>query len=171
MSRAAPKKILVMGLPGAGKTSLSHVLAPLLEAVHFNADEARAAISKGLGFSPEDRIEHARRMGWVCDQVVAAGHYALADFVCPTPETRTAFGADESFIIWVDRIKEGRFTDTNQLFQPPTRYDIRVTAKGTPEEWARLIQDTLRQPLKSKISTKNLGGLFWLPACIGMAVG
>ena len=56
------RKILVMGLPGAGKTTLADVLAPLLNAVVFNADAVRANLSRDLGFSHQDRIEHARRM-------------------------------------------------------------------------------------------------------------
>jgi shikimate kinase len=130
-------KILVMGLPGAGKTSLARVLAPQLRAVLFNADEVRANISKDLGFSLEDRIEHARRMGWLCDRVVEAGGVAIADFVCPTEETRAAFAA--SLVIWMDRISESRFADTNRLFAPPQRYDIRVPPEGSPEEWASRI--------------------------------
>jgi adenylylsulfate kinase-like enzyme len=51
-----------MGLPGAGKTALSFVMAPRLNAVHFNADDGRANINKDLGFSEADRIEHARRI-------------------------------------------------------------------------------------------------------------
>jgi adenylylsulfate kinase len=129
------QKILIMGLPGAGKTTLACALAPRLKAVHFNADAVRANISRDLGFSHEDRIEQARRMGWICDQVVAAGHTAIADFVCPTPETRRAFG-DDAFVVWIDRIKESRFADTNHLFQPPIDYDVRVTSEGSPELWA-----------------------------------
>ena len=128
------RKILIMGLPGAGKTTLATALAPLLNAVVFNADAVRANLSRDLGFSPEDRIEHARRMGWMCDRVVEAGGIVIADFICPTDETRAAFG--EAFTIWVDRISEGRFEDTNQLFTPPKRFDLRVRPEGTPEYWA-----------------------------------
>ncbi len=130
-------KILVMGLPGAGKTSLARTLAPSLGAVLFNADEVRANINKDLGFSLEDRIEHARRMGWLCDRVVEASGIAIADFVCPTEETRAAFGA--AFVVWMDRISQGRFLDTNRLFAPPRSYDIRVSPQGSPEEWASSI--------------------------------
>jgi adenylylsulfate kinase-like enzyme len=55
------RKILVMGLPGAGKTTFATALAPLLNAVVFNADAVRANLSRDLGFSHEDRVEHARR--------------------------------------------------------------------------------------------------------------
>ena len=128
------RKILIMGLSGAGKTTLATVLAPLLNAVVFNADAVRANLSRDLGFSHEDRVEHARRMGWMCDRVVEAGGTVIADFICPTADTRAAFG--DAFTIWVDRIAEGRFEDTNRMFVAPERFDLRVTAQGAPEYWA-----------------------------------
>ena len=67
------RRILIMGLPGAGKTTLANALAPLLNAVVFNADAVRANLSRDLGFTHPDRVEHARRMGWMCDRVVEAG--------------------------------------------------------------------------------------------------
>lgn len=136
------RKILVMGLPGAGKTTLATAVAPLLNAVVFNADAVRANLSPDLGFSLEDRVEHARRMGWMCDRVVEAGGTAIADFVCPTPETRAAFGA--AFVIWIDRIKAGRFEDTNQMFVAPERADLHVTAEGAPQYWAERALGQLR---------------------------
>ena len=137
------RKILIMGLPGAGKTTLNRHLAPRLNAVQFNGDAVRASFCRDLGFSPEDRIEQARRMGWLCDQVVAAGGVAIADFVCPTREARRTFGP--AFVVWVDRIKVSRFEDTNRLFEPPTEYDLRVTSEGTPQFWADEILARLEQ--------------------------
>jgi cytidyltransferase-like protein len=136
------RKILIMGLPGAGKTALAAALAPLLSAVVFNADAVRANLSRDLGFSHQDRVEHARRMGWMCDRVVEAGGTVIADFICPTPETRAAFG--NAFIIWVDRIEAGRFEDTNRMFVAPERFDIRVFADGTPQFWAEQVLALLR---------------------------
>jgi adenylylsulfate kinase len=136
------RKIIIMGLPGAGKTTLAGALAPLLNAVVFNADAVRANLSRDLGFSHEDRIEHARRMGWMCDRVVEAGGTVVADFVCPTAETRAAFG--DAFTIWVDRIEAGRFADTNRMFVPPGRFDLRVDAAGTPHYWAERALALLR---------------------------
>src|SRR5271163_1756379 len=128
------RKILVMGLPGAGKTTLAAALAPLLNAVVFNADAVRANLSRDLGFGHKDRVEHARRMGWMCDRVVEGGGTVIADFICPTAETRVAFG--EAFTIWLDRIEKGRFEDTNRMFVPPEHFDLRVTPDGTPHYWA-----------------------------------
>jgi len=131
-----------MGLPGAGKTALAIALAPLLNAVVFNADAVRANLSRDLGFGHEDRIEHARRMGWMCDRVVEAGGTVIADFICPTPETRAAFG--DAYTIWLNRIAAGRFEDTNRMFIAPERFDLVVGAEGTPQYWAEKALALLR---------------------------
>lgn len=148
------RKILIMGLPGAGKTTLARALAPRLNAVHFNADEVRREISADLGFSEPDRIEHARRMGWLCDQVTGTGGFALADFICPTEATRAAFTrGSPAFVVWVDRILEGRFEDTNRMFAAPAEYDLRVTADGTPDYWAEQIAGRVRPVFDPKRPT------------------
>ena len=115
-------KILVMGLPGSGKTTLATALAKELNAEHFNADLVRATLSKDLGFSIADRIEQARRMSALCD--LSTSQYVIADFV-----------------VWVDRIKEGRFEDTNKLFVAPKKYDVRVTSTfdNYPQHYVDLI--------------------------------
>ena len=134
------RKILIMGLPGAGKTTLAKIVATRLNAVHFNADDIRTHINKDLGFSEADRIEHARRMGWLCDQVIKTGGFAVADFICPTPATREAFLAGgPALIVWVDRIDVSRFEDTNRMFVAPERCDVRVTSEGTADYWAEQI--------------------------------
>jgi hypothetical protein len=147
------RKILIMGLPGAGKTTLTAALAPLLNAVVFNADAVRANLSRDLSFNHSDRIEHARRMGWMCDRVVEAGGTVIADFICPTEETRAAFG--EAFTIWLDRIDAGRFEDTNQMFVPPARYDLRVSADGTPQYWAEQALARLRPGATKRIRSRS----------------
>ena len=113
-----------MGLPGSGKTTLAEKLVPKLNASWFNADAVRQDIYGELGFSEKDRLEHAKRMGKLCDWANLGGGYSIADFVCPTQETREAFNAD--FTIWVDRIQEGRYEDTNKMFEKPTDVDYHV---------------------------------------------
>ena len=155
------RKILILGLPGAGKTTIARILRARLNAVLFNADEVRRHINKDLGFSVEARIEHARRMGWLCDQVTMTGGYAIADFVCPTRETRAAFveGGD-AFIVWMDRIKAGRFEDTNRLFTAPERFDIRVTPEGTPDSWAEQVALAIRPIFDARKPTALFVGRF-----------
>ena len=142
-------KILICGLPGNGKTTLATALARELSCVHFNADEIRKEINKDLGFSVADRIEQARRMGVLCDITSRYGAHVIADFVCPTPETRKAFGAH--FTVWVDRIKESRFADTNKLFVPPENYDVRVDGKFGMQYYAEEIVKMI-EPKKKKFA-------------------
>jgi Adenylylsulphate kinase/Cytidylyltransferase-like len=152
------RKILIMGLPGAGKTTLARSLAPLLNAVVLNADDVRANVNKDLGFSHADRIEHARRMGWMSDRVVEAGGTVIADFICPTSETRAAFGP--AFTVWVDRIREGRFPDTNRLFVAPETFDVRVTADGSVRHWAERIAAQLRPTFDPQLPTALFVGRY-----------
>ena len=142
-------KILICGLPSNGKTTLATALARELSCVHFNADEIRKEINKDLGFSVADRIEQARRMGVLCDITSRYGAHVIADFVCPTPETRKAFGAH--FIVWVDRIKESRFEDTNKLFVPPVDYDVLVDGKFGMQYYAEEIAKMIA-PKKKKFA-------------------
>lgn len=128
------RKILIMGLPGSGKTTLAEILVRKLNAAWFNADAVRQEIHKDLGFTTEDRLEHSKRMGKLCDWAKLGGSYVIADFVCPTKEAREAFNPD--FVIWVDRIQEGRYADTNKMFEKPENADV-ILREGTPDEWAQ----------------------------------
>ena len=65
------------------------------------------------------------RMKTFADFEKANGRFVVCDFVCPTKETRENFDADVT--IWMDTIKEGRFEDTNKLFQEPQNVDFHIT--------------------------------------------
>ena len=111
------------------------------DAIHLNADEVRADLNKDLGFTPEDRIEQARRMGALAHLLHAQGRTVIVDFVCPTYETRKVFGKPD-YLIWVDRIDESRFEDTNKMWQKPTKYDLRIEAGLTIEQEVQLVINT-----------------------------
>lgn len=117
-------KILVMGLPGSGKTWLSERLQEHLECSWFNADEIRK-MANDWKFDEGARLRQANRMKNLADYEKSCGHTVICDFVCPLPETREAFDAD--ITIYVDTIKEGRFEDTNKLFVEPEKVDFHIT--------------------------------------------
>ena len=135
------KIILVMGLPGAGKTTLANEIAPHLNAKRLNADEVRKA-ANDWDFSEEGRARQAKRMGEFALKLKAEGHYVIADFIAPTPEARSFFPAD--FIIWVDTIKKGRFEDTNQMFVNPKKFDYHVKTQDA-KKWAPLIIEEIKK--------------------------
>mgnify|MGYP003350531595 CR=1 FL=1 len=132
-------KILIYGLPGSGKTTLAKPFAQLINGVHLNADAVREKY-KDWDFSPEGRIRQAQRMRHLADGVVSAGGIAVADFVCPTERARNEFAPD--YTVWMDTIKEGRFEDTNKMFQNPTKYDFRVPHMDATM-WAYLIKQDI----------------------------
>jgi len=118
--------IQIVGLPGSGKTALAVALKERINAIHLNADEVRSTVNSDLGFTAKDRVEQARRMGEMARLIANQGVApVIVDFVCPTKETREAFGPAD-VIVWVDRIKQGRFEDTNKMWQDPERFDIRI---------------------------------------------
>ena len=113
-----------MGLPGSGKTYLAGRLQPLLNAAWYNADKVRE-MANDWDFSPEGRIRQSMRMRTFADFEKNNGRYVVCDFVCPTKETRGNFKAE--IVIWMDTIKEGRFEDTNKIFENPNHVDFHIT--------------------------------------------
>jgi len=134
------KIILIMGLPGAGKTTLANELAKLIKSKRLNADEIRRA-ANDWDFSEEGRIRQSRRMSEVALKLKNEGNNVIADFICPTPEARKLFSAD--YIIWVDTIQKGRFDDTNQMFVKPEKFDFHVTTQDA-NLWAPKISEDLK---------------------------
>ena len=134
------KIILIMGLPGAGKTTLANELATIIKSKRLNADEIRRA-ANDWDFSEEGRTRQAKRMAEAALKIKSEGNNVIADFICPTPEARSLFPAD--YIVWVDTIKKGRFDDTNQMFVKPKKYDCHVTTQDA-KVWAPKIAKEIK---------------------------
>lgn len=113
-----------MGLPGSGKTYLSERLQPLLEAAWYNADKVRG-MAGDWDFSEDGRTRQSLRMKTLADFESSHNRFVICDFVCPTEETRRIFNPD--ILIWLDTIKEGRFEDTNAMFEKPKKCDYTIT--------------------------------------------
>ena len=130
-----------MGLPGSGKTSLAKLLAPMFNAVWLNADEVRKQ-DNNWDFSEDGRRRQSLRMRSLAEGDVGNNRNVVADFICPTEQTRADFDAD--YTIWMDTIKEGRFEDTNKMFEAPTKYDFRVTHMEA-DMWAFIIKQDITE--------------------------
>ena len=116
-------KILIMGLPGSGKTYLAKRMQPILKAAWYNADIVRE-MANDWDFSPEGRIRQSLRMKNLADFEKKQGRIVICDFVCPTRETKKNFNPD--ITIWMNTIKSGRYEDTNKMFEIPTEVDYEI---------------------------------------------
>ena len=131
-------KILIMGLPNAGKTTLASKLVPLIKAKWLNADEVRKK-ANDWDFSEEGRKRQAKRMAEAALKLKSEGNFVVADFICPTAEARKLFPAD--YIVWVDTIKKGRFEDTNQMFTKPEKFNFHVTSQDAKLWTPKILED------------------------------
>lgn len=147
------QRILIMGLPGAGKTYFAEQFKRYLETFFrpvnenslrpfsdsritvgwLNADEVRRYYND-WDFSTEGRIRQSLRMRELAD--TSNTDYCIVDFVAPLVEMRNNFRAD--WTIWIDTIDRGRFEDTNRVFVPPEHYDFRITEQNA-EHWAKYV--------------------------------
>lgn len=153
------KKILIMGLPGAGKTYFAERLKKYLEingeqsfskidndkpypnlqtkVDWFNADDVRKKFND-WDFSREGRIRQSLRMAEFA--LRCNGDFVICDFVAPLPEMRHNFKAD--WTIWIDTIDKGRYEDTNKAFVSPDIYDFRITEQNA-ERWVPYVGEMI----------------------------
>jgi sulfate adenylyltransferase len=162
------------GLSGAGKSTTAEILTTLLlehgrQVTVLDGDVVRTNLSKGLGFSKEDRDVNIRRIGFVASEVVRHGGVAVCAAVSPygstRDEVRRMVGGDNFIEVFVDtplEVCEGRdvkgiyaqarrgeikgFTGIDDPYEPPTNPEITLlTQETTPLENAYLLIDLLKQ--------------------------
>ena len=133
------KKILIMGLPESGKTSLAKLLAPMFNAVLINEDEVRKE-ANDFDLSEVGRSIHTNRMKRLADEAIQNNRNVVADFEC-TDDERKDFNAD--YIIYMDTIKENKL-------EPPSNFDFKVTHKD-----AQMFSFLIKQEILDKL--KGLG--------------
>lgn len=137
------KKILICGLPTTGKTTFAAELKKRLQhrgktAAWFNADEIRN-LNADWDFTPEGRLRQARRMRDLSDGMMT--DFVICDFVAPTEEIRSIFGADYTF--WMNTEERSEYEDTNALWEDPSNSDFMITEKNAVEMTKIAVQDIL----------------------------
>lgn len=131
-------KILIMGLPGAGKTWLAERLMKHIEnCAFYNADVIRHA-ANDWDFSASGRLRQCNRMKTIADFEILNGRNVICDFVAPTNEIQQLFAADK--LIWLDTIEESRFENTNKIFEPPSNVDIHIQSYLSDNEIELLVK-------------------------------
>jgi adenylylsulfate kinase len=163
------------GLSGAGKTTIADLVGAELErrgreVEYLDGDVVRTHLSKGLGFSKEDRDTNIERIGWVASRLTRHGAAVLVSAISPYEETRRkARGMVEEHGAFVEvfvatsveecarrdvkglyekafsgEIKE--FTGVSDPYEEPADPELRIdTEEHEPEESARLVLDKLAE--------------------------
>jgi adenylylsulfate kinase len=157
------------GLSGSGKTTIAHLVGPAIDArgsivEYLDGDKVRTHLSKGLGFSKEDRDANIERIGWVASRLTRQGAAVIASAISPYAEARRharelveEFGpfievfVDVSIEEATRRDTKGlyekalrgeiqNFTGVNDPYERPEDPDIRIDSDNeTPEESAEKI--------------------------------
>jgi len=149
------KIILIMGLPGSGKTTIAKKIVKFLKAEWLNADKVRGKY-KDWDFSDAGIIRQVRRMRDLATR--SNNKYVVADFVCPMDYQIKIF--KPNFIFWMDTIKKSRFDSMNKKFKKPKKYNLRITTQNS-DLWKYLILDKIQKyKWKNKAPTSQMLGRF-----------
>ena len=163
------------GLSGSGKSTIAHLVGPELDrrglfVEYMDGDTVRTHLSKGLGFSKEDRDTNIERIGWVASRITRQGGAVIAAAISPYEETRAkARGLVEEFGAFVEvyvkasvdecarRDVKGLyakafageikgFTGVDDPYEAPSAAEIVVDTEATePEEAAALVVAKLEE--------------------------
>jgi len=125
LKKFSTKKILIMGLPGSGKSFLASRLARVTKGKWLNADIVRKKFND-WDFSKTGVLRQAKRMRLIAEK--SKKNYVIADFVCPFKEGRKIFRPN--YLIWMDTVKKGRYSTFDKTFQKPKKYTFRFSEKN-----------------------------------------
>ena len=164
--------VWLTGLPSSGKSTIADILSPLLMAkgkkvTLLDGDVVRTHLTKGLGFSKEDRVTNILRVGFVASEVVRHEGVAICALISPygsaRDQARSLVGADRFIEVFVDtpvevcevrdvkglytQAKQGRikgFTGVDDAYEPPRSPELCIeTVSASPEECAEELMGIL----------------------------
>jgi adenylylsulfate kinase len=134
------------GLSGSGKTTIAHIVGPAIEergpiVEYLDGDTVRTHLSKGLGFSKEDRDANIQRIGWVAARLTRHGAAVIASAISPYAEARREarelveeFGPFVEVFVDVS-IEEAARRDTKGLYEKALKGEIQnFTGVNDPYE-------------------------------------
>jgi adenylylsulfate kinase len=151
MSVGSFLKVLIMGLPGSGKTTLAADLFYLLSSNYkchwLNADKVREQFND-WDFSEAGRERQAKRMKDLANMHGQYNEIIICDFVCPLQKTRDQFNPD--FIVFMNTINQSRYEDTNKVFEPPKKFDIEVKNKNS-NYYSKMIYNEIVHKMNKKV--------------------
>jgi len=127
-------KILIMGLPDSGKTTLGEKLSKKFNIPFWDADVVRE-VYNDWNFTFQGRDRQSVRMR----RLAEVDPISISAFIAPLPCYIRNFFPDK--IIWMDTVKECKYEDTNKLFQSPLKYDVRIKKLGDDDEAFNLVRD------------------------------
>jgi adenylylsulfate kinase len=163
------------GLSGAGKSTIANLVGPELEergrtVEYLDGDVVRTHLSKGLGFSKEDRDTNIQRIGWVASRLTRHGAAVIVSAISPYEETRRAArGMVEEFGPFIEIYVEAsvdtcaerdvkglyekafagelkEFTGVSDPYEAPTGAELVVnTESDSPEQSAQRVLDKLEE--------------------------
>jgi len=163
------------GLSGSGKSTIAHVIGPELDkrglvVEYLDGDSVRQHLSKGLGFSKEDRDTNIERIGWVASRLTRQGGAVIAAAISPYRETRRKarelveeFGPFVEVFVATSLDECARrdvnglyakafageikgFTGVDDPYEEPENAEIVVETEGkSPEESAQVVIEKLEQ--------------------------
>ena len=142
------RRILIMGLPGSGKSFLAKELNKRLKATWLNADEVRKKFND-WNFSKKGVLRQAKRMKSLAGE--SKKKFIIADFVCPYEEGRKIFKPD--YLIWMDTIKQGRLSTFDKTFQKPKKFDFKINSKNV-KLYSKLIYNKIKNRSTTNIMKK-----------------
>jgi adenylylsulfate kinase len=174
-SRGGGFTLWFTGLSGSGKSTIAHIVGPELDergafVEYLDGDTVRTHLSKGLGFSKEDRDTNIERIGWVASRLTRHGAAVVCAAISPYEDTRAkARAMVEQFGSFVEVYVKASvdecarrdvnglyakafageikgFTGVDDPYEEPSRPEIVVdTETQSPEESARIVVERLEE--------------------------